>query len=183
VLWQITEALVRLLAPILSFTTDEVWDYLPKVDGREASVHLALFPKLEDIFSTDPLPLLEEWKQIFAVRDEALRVLEEARKDKRIGKGLEADIEIEASGDLLKLLQSHAAGLKEIVNVSAVRIVEGPELIAKALPASGHKCARCWNFMPEVSNYGVWQNVCTRCHGALKEMGVDPPAPPAEAAS
>ena len=108
-------------------------------------------------------------------------MLEEARKDKRIGKGLEADVEISASGDLLKLLRNHAPGLKEILNVSAVRVVEGSELAAKALPASGHKCARCWNFMPEVSNYGIWPNVCTRCHGALKEMGIDPPHP--EAAS
>ncbi len=120
VLWQITEALVRLVAPILSFTADEVWEYLPAVEGREASVHLALFPKPEEIFSQDPAKLLEEWKQIFAVRDEALRVLEEARQAKRIGKGLEAELEIAASGELLALLQRHAAGLKEIINVSAV---------------------------------------------------------------
>ena len=44
------------------------------------------------------------------------------------------------------------------------------------MPASGHKCARCWNFMPEVSDYGIWQNVCTRCQAALKEMGIDPPS-------
>ncbi len=54
VLWKITEALVRLVAPILSFTADEVWEYLPKVEGREASVHLALFPKPEEIFSRKP---------------------------------------------------------------------------------------------------------------------------------
>jgi isoleucyl-tRNA synthetase len=42
-------------------------------------------------------------------------------------------------------------------------------------PASGHKCARCWNFMPEVSDYGVWHDVCTRCQSALKEMGINPP--------
>jgi isoleucyl-tRNA synthetase len=143
--------------------------------GREASVHLALFPKPEHIFAADPAPLLEEWKQIFAVRDEAMRVLEEARQEKRIGKGLEAEIEIAASGDLFKLLQRHAAGLKEIINVSAVRVVEGSGPAAKALPASGHKCARCWNFMPEVSDYGIWKNVCTRCQQALREMGIDPP--------
>ncbi len=179
VLWQITETLVRLVAPIMSFTADEVWEYLPEVDGREESVHLALFPKLEEIYSADPTPLLEEWKQIFAVRDEALRVLEEARQAKRIGKGLEADLQISAAGELLKLLQQHAAGLKEIINVSAVSVVESTQdvpLAIVALPASGHKCARCWNFMPEVSNYGIWQNVCTRCHNALREMGI--PNPP-----
>jgi len=175
VLWQITEALVRLVAPILSFTADEVWEYLPKVQGREASVHLALFPRPEKIFSENPAPILEEWKQIFAVRDEALRVLEEERQAKRIGKGLEAEVEIAASGDLLRLLRRHEPGLKEIINVSAVRVVEGKELKARALPASGHKCARCWNFMPEVSKYGVWENVCSRCHAALKEMEIDPP--------
>ena len=82
VLWKITEALVRLVAPILSFTADEVWEYLPQVEGREASVHLALFPKPEEVFAKILRPVLEEWKQIFAVRDEALRVLEEARQAK-----------------------------------------------------------------------------------------------------
>jgi isoleucyl-tRNA synthetase len=178
VLWQITEALVRLVAPIMSFTADEVWEYLPATPGREPSVHLALFPKPEEIYSQNPTKLLEEWKQIFSVRDEALRVLEEARQAKRIGKGLEADLEISADGPLFKLLQQHAAGLKEIINVSAVRVAESAPnvpLAIVALPAAGHKCARCWNFMPEVSNYGIWQNVCTRCHNALHEMGIDPP--------
>ena len=175
VLWQITETLARLVAPILSFTADEVWDYLPKLDGREASVHLAQFPGPEEVFSEDPAPLLEEWKEIFAVREEALRVLEEARQSKLIGKGLEAELEITASGEQLALLQRHATGLKEIINVSGVRVVEGPAFQVTVLPASGHKCARCWNFMPEVSAYGIWQNVCTRCQSALKEMGIDPP--------
>ena len=175
VLWKITEALVRLLAPILSFTADEVWDYLPAVEGREASVHLALFPAPAEIYPEDPAPLLGEWKRIFAVRDAALLVLETARQEKRIGKGLEAELEIHAAGELHTLLQSHAAGLKEILNVSGVRVIEGNELSVKALPASGTKCSRCWNFMPEVSNYGVWESVCTRCHEALKAMNIEPP--------
>jgi len=180
VLWKIAEALVRLVAPILSFTADEVWEYLPKVEGREISVHLAQFPKPEEVFSQNPTELLEEWKQIFAVRDAALRVLEEARQAKRIGKGLEAELEIAASGDQLTLLQRHAAGLKEIVNVSKVTVVAGQELQITALPATGHKCARCWNFMPEVTNYGIWQNVCTRCSDALTAMKIEPPTETAQ---
>jgi isoleucyl-tRNA synthetase len=175
VLWKITEALVRLVAPILSFTADEVWDYLPKIEERESSVHLAQFPAPEEIFSEESAELLEEWKLLFEIRDEALRVLEEDRKAKRIGKGLEAELVIEASGNQLALLQRHAAGLKEIVNVSKVLVVEGAELKVTAQPASGTKCARCWNFMPEVGSYGIWQNVCTRCQDALKEMRIDPP--------
>ena len=175
VLWKITEALVRLLAPILSFTADEVWDYLPVIERREASVHLALFPAPADVYPEDPKALLEEWRQIFAVRDAAFLVLEEARQEKRIGKGLEAELEIRASGALLTLLKSHAGGLKEILNVSGVRVLEGADLSVTALPASGSKCARCWNFMPVVSNYGIWESVCTRCQDALKAMEVEPP--------
>ena len=164
VLWQITEALVRLVAPILSFTADEVWEYLPAVEGREASVHLAQFPKPEEVFSEDPAPLLEEWKQIFEVRDQALRVLEEARQEKRIGKGLGSgtgDRGVQAN--LLALLQRHAVWAERDRQRLQSTVIEGLELQVIALPATGHKCARCWNFMPEVSNYGIWQNVCTRC--------------------
>jgi isoleucyl-tRNA synthetase len=200
VLWKITEALVRLVAPILSFTADEVWEYLPTVEGREASVHLAQFPKPEEVFSEDPKKLLEEWKHIFEIRDAAMVKLEESRQEKRIGKGLEAELEIAAVGELLSLLKRHAAGLKEVLNVSTVKVVKGteadndPKVLMDDIqilsgipvgslkmysisvsPATGHKCARCWNFMPEVSPYGIWQNVCTRCQSALIEMQIAPP--------
>jgi isoleucyl-tRNA synthetase len=188
VLWQITEALVRLVAPILTFTADEIWEHLPAVEGRPISVHLALFPKPEEIFSENPAKLLDEWKQLFKIRDAALADLEVDRRDKKIGKGLEAEIEIRADGEVLDLLRSHENGLKEMLNVSSVKVNEGPKrhgsesvvaIIVK--PASGHKCARCWNFMPEVSSYGIWENVCTRCQSALREMGIEPPQSGAEA--
>jgi isoleucyl-tRNA synthetase len=179
VLWQITEALVRLVAPILTFTADEVWEQLPPVAGREISVHLARFPKPEEIFSENPAKLIEEWKQLFAVRDEALRVLEEDRQAKIIGKGLEAQLKIEASGPLLALLQRYEDGLKEFLNVSSVVVVEGREPEITASPAPGQKCARCWNFMPDTADYGIWQNVCGRCRSALTEMGITPPKPEA----
>ena len=178
VLWKITEALVRLVAPILSFTADEVWEYLPAVEGREVSVHLALFPKPEEVFSEDPAKLLEEWKQLFGLRDAAMVKLEEARQEKRIGKGLEAEIEVRVQGHQLEILSKYASSLKEILNVSKVTVIEDTTQTVTALPATGHKCARCWNFMPEVSNYGIWENVCTRCHEALTEMHIAPPAAP-----
>ena len=196
VLWQITEALVRLVAPILSFTADEVWDYLPPVEGREASVHLAQFPEPEEVFSEDPAPLLEEWKQLFEVRDHALRHLEVARQAKVVGKALEAEIDITPSWEKDPLLKKYESSLKEIINVSKITLktpLRGKHSEMMALgksavfsdclfdlrPASGHKCARCWNFMPEVSPYGIWQNVCTRCQSALTEMGIHPPQPEA----
>jgi isoleucyl-tRNA synthetase len=200
VLWQITEALVRLVAPILTFTADEVWEHLPAVEGRPVSVHLALFPKPEEIYTKVTTPVIEQWEDLFEVRVGALRSLEEARQSRKIGKALEADLEISAWGhyaDALKILSR--ADLKEFFNVSAVIVsdlsgfppIEQPLdsespvassqydssgfFRVKILPAAGAKCARCWNFMPEVSSYGIWNDVCTRCQSALKEMGIAPP--------
>ena len=196
VLWQITEALVRLVAPILTFTADEVWEHLPPVAGREISVHLARFPKPEEIFGDDPRPVTEEGDLLREVRDKILSALEDARKDKLIGKALEADLQFIVKDDVYALLKHHEDGLKELMGVSNVSVVDGSTGAGYRQPpadhpffrahtttdylsfaiyaASGHKCARCWNFMPEVSNYGIWQNVCTRCQAALKEMGIAP---------
>jgi isoleucyl-tRNA synthetase len=189
VLWQITEALVRLLAPILTFTADEVWEYLPAVEGRPASVHLALFPTPEEIFSGDASELLSEWKTLMKVRDDVLRGLEDARQNKKIGKALEADVEIAANPELSKLLKKYEQSLKELFNVSKAEIVpaiidsgyvwqmDGDEYRIAVNLASGTKCARCWNYMPDVSDYGIWENVCGRCRSALAEMGIAPPQP------
>jgi isoleucyl-tRNA synthetase len=197
VLWIVTEALVRLLAPILSFTMDEVWEYLPAVEGRPKSVHLALFPKPEEIFSEDPAPVLDEWERLLSMRDTALQNLEQKRQGKTIGKALEADLVIHAKGEWLTLVRKHSStDLKELFNVSKVSVsdqwtVEPPagteakvvvpsnEVFFVVLPASGTKCARCWNYMPDTADYGIWQNVCGRCRSALKEMGIAPPQPEA----
>jgi isoleucyl-tRNA synthetase len=184
VLWKITEALARLVAPILSFTADEVWEYLPAVEGREPSVHLALFPKPQEVFSADPKPILSEWATILRIREAALSDLELSRQQKQIGKSIEAEIRISAEGETLELLQKHSQGLKEVLNVSKVVISEGTKqtggispVLLGSFPASGSKCARCWNFMPAVSSYGIWHDVCDRCRGTLEEMGIEPPQP------
>jgi isoleucyl-tRNA synthetase len=190
VLWRITEALVRLTAPILTFTADEIWEYLPAVEGRPISVHLALFPKPEQIFSGDPVPVLVEWQKLFAVRDVVLGLLEGARQSKEIGKATEAEIHIQAGTEFYQLLEGHLHDLKEFFNVSSVILTKSAisdadtsgggkasYIEVKVAPASGHKCARCWNFMPHVSSYGIWENVCDRCQGALREMGIPPPEP------
>ncbi len=204
-MWRITEALVRLVAPILTFTADEIWEHLPAVKGRPFSVHLALFPKPEEIFSEGPAPVLAEWQQLFDIRDNGLRILEEERQAKRIGKALEAKLFITIDEDGDALVQKYRSSLKELFNVSEVEIVpraasdlqdataanpsthwgstmlpgNGRKYLFRvdALPASGHKCARCWNFMPAVSSYGIWNDVCDRCQGALREMGIKPPEP------
>jgi isoleucyl-tRNA synthetase len=204
VIWKITETLVRLVAPILTFTADEVWSYLPHVEDRESSVHLALFRKPDEIF-VDTAPklveewtLLDEWKQLFKIRTEALRVLEEVRRTKLIGKSLEAALEIAAWGQPLAILKRHSHALKELFNVSGVRLIEttqselphvfGIERVGEVygaavtfddimgefrvhtLPADGTKCERCWNYRTDTAQFGPWPQVCGRCADALRHM-------------
>jgi isoleucyl-tRNA synthetase len=135
-------------------------------------VHLALFPAADEIAAEDTA-LLADWQKLLLVRDEALKSLEEARKEKRIGKALEAKVQVEASADLAAVLNRYQSSLKELFNVSQVEVVTGAgeTILATTLPADGTKCERCWNFMPDVATFGPWPKVCGRCAAALEQMG------------
>jgi isoleucyl-tRNA synthetase len=195
VIWKITETLVRLVAPILTFTAEEVWSYLPQVEDREPSVHLASFPKPEEIATKDE-SLLEDWEQLLFIREHVLKNLEEKRKEKIVGKALEAKVTIKLVGTSpnLKVLEKYKDDLKELFNVSQVELAtahieqesptqfsvhEAPEEgldLYLIFPADGTKCERCWNYYPDdgplhVRQYGPWPKVCGRCTDALDHMG------------
>ncbi len=199
--WRITEALVRLTAPYLSFTAEEVWQYLPTVkesrelsvhhalfprqhypgpptkNGREPSVHLALFPRPQDLAPPSATELLPDWKQLLGVRDDVLKSLEEARKEKRIGKALEAKVRLEVPAGLAPLIEKYQSSLKELFNVSQVGLTPAPEqngsstLRVTTLPADGTKCERCWNYSVHVGESKKWPTVCERCVAALEAIG------------
>ena len=162
---------MRLVAPYLSFTAEEVWTYLPTVKGREPSVHLALFPRPEELASPNAAAeLLPQWRQLFAVRDEVLLSLEAARKEKRIGKALEAKVRLEVPAPLEPLLKQYQSSLKEIFNVSQVELVFASgvsTLQVTTLPADGTKCERCWNYSVHVGENQQWPTLCERCVAAL----------------
>jgi isoleucyl-tRNA synthetase len=179
VLWRIAEALVRMVAPILTFTADEVWQYLPQVEGRPSSVHLAEFPRPDGIAPKDA-SLLADWQQLFSTRDFVLLCLEGDRKDGQIGKALEAKVLIRARGNERTVLNKYSAALKEFLNVSNVEIEAddpvGTSIQVTTMRASGTKCNRCWNYYPDdspqhVRRFGPWENVCGRCAHALTQMG------------
>jgi isoleucyl-tRNA synthetase len=176
--WHIAEALTRLIAPILSFTADEVWQYLPKVEGRASSVHLALFPEIAQIVPGNVAAMLEDWQGLLEVRSEVLISLEAARQAKLIGKGLDAKIVIEAAEPTLALLQRYEPSLKELFNVSQVSLVhiEHPEqkTVVATLAAEGIKCARCWNYTTDVGDDRRYPTVCLRCAEALAAINYPP---------
>ncbi len=176
VLWKITEALARLVAPILSFLADEVWQHLPADTKRDTSIHTTLFPTADELAPAGQEALLSDWAQLLSIRDVALSSLEEARKEKRIGKALEAKLILELPTEPLKILRRYEPSLKELLNVSQVELVSsaGDEIRATTAAADGAKCARCWNYRTDVGVDPRWSTVCGRCAGALDEIAFPP---------
>ena len=176
VLWKIAEALVRLVAPLLSFTADEVWQYMPAISNRLPSVHLELFPTPESLAATIDTGLMSDWATLLMIRDEALKSLEEARKAKQIGKALDARLVLEVPADTAALLERYRGNLKELLNVSQVELRTGPssQITATTLTADGKKCERCWNYSVHVGEDRRWPTVCERCSAALDQMGFPP---------
>ena len=180
-IWKIGEALTRLLAPIMSFTCDEVWQYLPAVAGRPESVHLGTFPTSADLIGGDA-PSLEDkgkeggWTVLLRVRDEVLKALETERANKVIGGGLEAQVKLTASDLEYFVLQRHAEDLRYLFIVSAVTLEKsandsGPVGI-QVSKADGKKCDRCWNYSTHVGEDEKHPTVCERCSAVLKDMNV-----------
>ena len=181
-IWRIAEALTRLIAPILSFTADEVWQYLPHVDGRPASVHLALFPDLTDIVPGAVASLESDWERLLRVRELVNVELEALRLQKSIGKGLDASVRIITTegSEEATTLREYESALAEFFNVSqaSVQVVgatqDNSAVLIEAQPADGLKCARCWRVVPDVGADARWTKVCARCADALDAVGYAP---------
>ncbi|WP_047487688.1 isoleucine--tRNA ligase [Terriglobus sp. TAA 43] len=174
--WKITETLVRLIAPILSFTADEVWGYLPEVAGRAKSVHIAEFPAASDLAPASS-ELLKDMAQIRTVREAALKVLEAARAAKEIGKALEARLEVDVpSGDIAVALSKYERQLPELFGVSQVVLkqTENAPVEVRFVKAEGTRCERCWRFTDDVGNEGRYPTVCARCADALEKIAFQP---------
>jgi isoleucyl-tRNA synthetase len=165
-LFRIADALARMLGPILVFTADEIWENLPARSELQPSVHLAEFPKPS---GAEQSALLLEWERLFEIRDQVLRVLEEARVAKEIGSSLEAKVTLSATGQALELLRAHQSELRYIFIVSQVELLEG-DLSISVSRAAGEKCERCWNYSTRVGESELYPTACERCVEALEEI-------------
>lgn len=179
--WRIGEALVRLVAPILTFTAEEVWSHLAKLSPRPQSVHLAYFPQPADITGEqasvpEPQGLRADFDALLAVRAEALKALEVARREKLIGSGLEAAVTIHAPESLYELLERYQDDLRFLLIVSAAEVKRAGDgngnapLRVEVSGAPGQKCARCWNYSVRVGESERYPAVCERCLATLEEL-------------
>jgi len=180
-LHRLGDALVRLLAPITSFTSEEVWSYLHSSQGRQRSVHLTEFPQPRDLTGEmpsnfDSAKLESDWETLLTVRSEALKALEDARVQKLIGGGLEAQLHIAVPENLYPVLDRYHKDLRYIFIVSDVVLERDPTsngdtgLKIKVTKAPGKKCERCWNFSTHVGEDRQYPTVCERCSAVLREL-------------
>ena len=164
-LLRLCTGLIRMLAPICAFTTEEAWEFLP--GDKTDSVHLANWP--EDTFdmASDEKAV---WENLFAHREPALAQLEKARQEKLIGKALEARVTITAKPAELETAQKHIETLRELINISQLYLVEDEENDAPSYvvsKAEGAKCTRCWRWEETVGQHETHPECCTRCVEAI----------------
>src|SRR5580698_4933313 len=185
-MYRIASALLRLIAPTLVFTSEEIWKFMPAVAAKPESVHMTEFPSPEQ-FNTLDAERVKHWERLVLVREEVLKALEPLRAAKTISSALEARVTLGASGNLLEVLRKNAAFLPGLFIVSQVEVAEGKIDGASAAPsvdglqikidrAPGTKCERCWNYSTHVGENADYPTVCERCVAALSEIERERPA-------
>lgn len=166
-LYEIVDGLSRLLAPVLVFTADEIWENLP--GERVTSVHMAEFPSVTD--GVEDQELLATWDRLFDVRSAVQRALEEKRNEKLIGASLEAKVKLRAGGKTADLLKHYENQLASIMIVSEVALETSgtDELQVEVTHADGAKCERCWNWSVTVGSDDRFPSLDERCVKQIEE--------------
>jgi isoleucyl-tRNA synthetase len=156
----IADGLARLLAPILSVTTEEVWRRLP--GSREDSVHQATFPS--DLQRWRNAEIEDRWGQLLEIRATVNQALEVSRQRKDIGSPLAAHVTVHASGRLADVLERHAADLPMLFITSSVTVLREPEGAPRVdiARAPGEKCPRCWRLVTDIQAAGEAAGLCAR---------------------
>lgn len=181
-MYEILTTLVRLVAPVLCFTSEEVWQALPNKEEREWSVHMSDMPKVNEAYLDKALD--EKWKKRLAVRSVAMKALEEARQAKVIGHPLDAEVTVYAGGEAYDIVKAMEKELADFLLVSQTHIVSGtaeaPEnaasneegtVKASVAVCTLAKCERCWKRSADVDADPKHPGVCARCAHVLTEMG------------
>ena len=179
VLFDLVDSIVRMMAPILCFTAEEIWGHMPDFEGKKESVHLMPSMAVPDAWRNEPITV--RWDRLVVMRDEINKALEKARSEKLIGQNLDAAVTITAKGETLDFLQSFSTDLKQVLIVSDLTLTEGeaPEgafvsedvsdLAVQVSSASGDKCERCWSWSPTVGADDERPTLCVRCRGILDQ--------------
>jgi len=167
-IYHILDSMVRLMAPIYSFTAEEVWGYIPRAIEPLESVHLAEFIRTDVSYLDEDY--LKRWEQFLLLREKVLKELELAREKGLIHDSLEALITITVPAEKFDLYEKHKDILKEIFVVSQLELLLSEnDIMVQVERSKGSKCLRCWNYDEAVGTFSDNHDVCTRCYRILKE--------------
>ncbi|MBN2135708.1 MAG: isoleucine--tRNA ligase [Acidobacteria bacterium] len=175
----IVRNLIELLAPIMSFTAEEAWQYLPDFKGKLASPHLMMFPENGKYKISDKEQ--EDWDLLLKIRDDVQKALELAREQKTIGHSLDARVRITGDEKIKVLLKENEDLFREIMVLSQFEVSDSlseftyrsediKNLTIQVVAASGEKCERCWNYSEEVGKHTNYPTVCERCAPVLEKL-------------
>ena len=166
-LFHIAEALVRWIAPVLSFTADEIWELLP--GDRKASVFSMTWHQFPSIATEAPV----DWSRLLVAREAVKKALEDSRIKGDIGSGLDADVTLRAGGDMLKALQQPGDELRFWFITSAIRVepTPGEELAVSITPIAHAKCDRCWHRRADIGAHAEHPLLCARCVSNIEGAG------------
>ena len=174
-MYKILVALDKIIAPILCFTSQEIWDFLPKTEGMNKYVVFEAMPKAGQYAADDAFKA--KWAQLIAVRDEVKKVLEQARAEKTIGASLEASVTLYCNDAVYDLLNSIPMDeLADLMIVSHVELVKGEGGSASAVEglgvaaahATGEKCERCWKYSADIGTHAAHPTLCARCASVVE---------------
>jgi isoleucyl-tRNA synthetase len=157
------------MAPIISFTSEEVWKYLPSQRRKSLSVHLMSFPEVKKEYMDEDLN--SRWEKIWEIRSVVTKALEEARKQKLIGLSLDAQVHLYLPEKIYQFILPYETELKSIFIVSSVAIhpTKEDKIRAEVFHAEGNKCERCWNYDLSVGQNLEHPKICSRCIEVIKE--------------
>ncbi|KJV27399.1 isoleucine--tRNA ligase [Aquitalea magnusonii] len=160
-LYHLSRSLLLLIAPVLCFTADEAWEVLTKSDEESTLYHTwHEFPALT---AASEQALQQKWQAIRSLRAQVNKQIEELRSADQLGSSLQAELDIEAAGDLYQQLASLGDDLKFVLIVSAARVREAEETRITVTPSAHQKCDRCWHYRADVGSHAGHGAVCGRC--------------------
>jgi isoleucyl-tRNA synthetase len=170
-LWQITQAMLRWMAPFLSFTAEEAWAVLREAGRTPAASADSIFLDTYVSFDAPDEALLAKWQRIRELRELVNKDIEVLRADGKVGASLQASVRLTANAADHALLASLGADLKFVFITSAVELVAGDALSISTQASSGTKCERCWHYCDDIGSDAAHPTLCGRCVSNLYGAG------------
>jgi isoleucyl-tRNA synthetase len=165
-LWHVTHAMLRWMAPFLSFTAEEAWKVF--APGKSASIFIETF---SDTSAWADDALLAKWSRLREIRDVANKEIEALRSAGQVGSSLQAELLITAAADDLALLAALGDDLRFVTITSQARIAAGAALVVAVTPSAATKCERCWHYRDDVGSDAQHPTICGRCTSNLYGSG------------